>query len=854
MPLVASQTTQTPLTTKRVFPSEASHVQHPPSDAQKEAMYRSGFVRLGPDKAPLVNKYHSIHTLQDSEKIAALKDTKLNPNLIEDGYDQLAHAMHLWTVVGNKAKNMSPEEQQRVAAGFYDKVVGPAYGHMKLAPMDKQLWLKAAYSSALDYKIEDAYTNNLAHSLMHGWASGGAAVGRAGLKLTNILGNTLDDAVAMWRTQQAERAKPDAERQVFLKKPWHEQFAETHNQIASVPHKETKAAEPWRELSEKAQFAADTLPAHDGFLNKTTSFVAEQVAQLPIYAILGEGAGLAKGASLTARLSTSPAGRWAMGTLLAGAEGLAYGEAVRTQDDPGERWRDAIGFATFHNIFNVAGMGMKKFMDVAPESMMPQILRRKEVLELSQKGMRPATPVEQYEDHKTEVANNLFVVGVPGQRAIYVDALHHIQEMESTNMSPQAISAYRKRMLDPGKGDPARWAPVFAAAKFIKSALGKQRLSDVVPGSPEEAKLSAKLAKLIVDAGSEMNTRVKGMSEISEGKAQKLLAAPSAKHTLEYYINKVKDGLAKNPGAAALVTPEQIQKAALKKYAEDLHSAAEESEKQLGPPSTEKAKNVAERRKDLPPPAMKIKSERTVSRGQISVRYDISPDYKVQLKKHAAAAKSKGQSLSEYFEDLSDEDFVHDLSQYFYPKALGQAKVFFENQHTKEGVQNPNFLAFMYNYRNQMPKQFADVLKDRLTNTVKAQKYMSGRKPLDPQLDYYAKAMYNHVDNFLGSGRWPKESNLFRSSNENIFKTTGWQRSLLVEKTLQEQTNLKSMFSNNPKALKLALATHGAFAKLRMNEFKQAVPERNSQEILQAYDHVIADLQTQTKKYERWDY
>src|ERR1700735_3207581 len=121
--------------------------------------YRAGFVRLGSPvsqaqpPAP-VNKYHSIHSLQQSDKVEALKNTKLNPNLIEDGYDQLAHGYHLWTVVGAKAQkagNISFDEQKQIASNFYDQVIAPAYGHIYkdsggAEPLSKDLWMRQAYS------------------------------------------------------------------------------------------------------------------------------------------------------------------------------------------------------------------------------------------------------------------------------------------------------------------------------------------------------------------------------------------------------------------------------------------------------------------------------------------------------------------------------------------------------------------------------------------------------------------------------------------------------------------------------------------------------------------------------------
>ena len=835
-------------------------------------MYRSGFVKLGADAPPPVppneNKYKSIHTLKDAEKIKALKDTKLNPLLIEDGYDAVAHAMHLWTQMGAKAKaagNISFDEQKVIADKFYDRVLAPAYGHLAkdrggIQPISRELWQKQAYSEALDYKIEDAYTNNWTHSLKNGWNSGLAATAHVADKISTMTQNVFTDAVGQWRKEAAFRELPDEERAKILhgQNPpdWTARMQDIQHQVdADKKYDENIITRGARWQNDHRDFWAAALPTHEGVLNKATSFVAEQVGQAPIFASMELGtaplAWAGKATTLTEKLNATPAGRRIAGYLTAGAEGLAYGMAVRKQEDPGEAWRDMVGFAVFHGVFDVGGLGLKKLTDVAPEAWKPKLEKRAQVLDLAQEGNRPATAVEVYNDHKVETSNNLMAVGVSGQRAIHVDALHHVHEMENV---PRAES--RKIEAQLLKDDPSRWAPVLSAARFVRKLIGEKKLSEIEPGSEEEKFLSSRLGQLVVDSASEMNTNVHGMGEASEAKAIENLKQPSAKNTLQYYINQEQARLASTPGAAGMVTPEMVQKAAIKAYAKDVQAAAETAEKETNADPVTKATNIAERSK--PPKAartMKVRTKFSTDKyGQPSASYSVVPEYKVALKAYAKAAKAKGQSLREFFTDMSDEDFEQDLSKHFYPKSLRKAEIFFEHQNTREGMQNPNFLGFMYNHISKMPREFGEELEQRFLSTVKAQAYMKGRQPTEPQLLYYAKAMHNHVDNFLGSGRWPEEHNIFRSSNEDFFNTTQWQHQLLIEKTLQEQSNLKEMFSGDKKATSLALKTHAAFAKLRMNEFTQASPKRNSQELIKGYDDIIADLQTHNGEYERWDF
>jgi len=800
----------------------------------------------------LKQKYASIDSMNRHDKIEALKNPKLNPYKLTNPYDGLANSLHRWKTIANDAElsHFTEDQKQTVASHYYDKMIAPMYGGMKIAPMSKELWLKQAYKEATNYNIEDSYNNSIMHSLAHGWNEGLPSLARAGQYVYNAVGNAVDDAVQLYQNEKKERALPDAQRQAHLAKPWHEQAVDLHNQIASVKHdsKLTEAVNRGAQRqTDEHEFWAAALPNYDGWLNHATSFVAEQAAQLPMYVAMGEGTGVVKGGNLTAQLMKSPAGKQVFGYLMAGAEGYAYGKATRKQEDKDQAWQDALGYAVFHGMFDVAGMGKKKLGDVVQGVAKDAVERHVAKLELAQKGLRPATDAERYEDHQKEVGNNLIVAGIPGQQAIYVAALNHITKMEESGMSKAAIKEHEMNMLNE---DPAQYAPVLASATFIRSLLGEKKLSSIEAGSEDFKFLSTRLNQLIMDAGSSLNTHVEGVQEQAATKIAKEASTPGTKRTLEFYKAKVMAELAKDPAAAKMVKPEQVEKMAQQKMAKDQARAAAQAEKRLTQNPVKKATSIA--LKDKAIPAIKTRTEYKTDRfGQPSVRYDKVPDYKVRLREHMAAAKSQGKTLAQFFENMSDEDFKDDLSNHFYPKALKDAGVFFENQNTREGTQNPNFLAFMYNYTHLMPREFGKELEQRLIDTMKVQKFMSGRKPSEPQLMYYAKAMYNHMDNFLGSGRWPKESNIFRSTQDDMWNSTEWQQELLQEKHLQEKRNLKNMFAADSEARRQALSAHKTLSALRMQEYAKGPKSMRSQESISDIDSMISDLQTQTGDYER---
>jgi hypothetical protein len=228
----------------------------------------------------------------------------------------------------------------------------------------------------------------------------------------------------------------------------------------------------------------------------------------------------------------------------------------------------------------------------------------------------------------------------------------------------------------------------------------------------------------------------------------------------------------------------------------------------------------------------------------------VNQDYKIKIQKYKQDAAESGKTLEQFFQDMDDEDFASDLSNHFFPKALQQAGIYFEHQNTKAGVQNPNFLGFMYNYIDQMPKEFGQALEERLINSMKVQKFMNGRKPTTPQLLYFARAMYNHVDNFLGSGRWPTEHNIFRSTQDTMWKSTEWQQELLVEKMKQEEKNIKDMFPDlGPK--RRALGALRILQQERLREYAKGPKDLESQHRIMDKDTEISDFQTATGEYER---
>ena len=312
----------------------------------------------------LTQRYASLDSLTKEKKIEALKNVNLNPYRLNDAYDGLANSFHRWTHVANDAvlNHYTDEQKQKIASNYYDGMIAPLYGKMGQTPMSKDLWMKQSFKEAVNYNIEDAYNNSIIHGMKNGWDSGLAATARAYGYISDAVGNVYDNAVDQWRKSREVGKKYDTDNG-----GWHQGLAQLHSEkpIGHVPGAVSKGAAI---QDANHQFWADALPNHS-WGAKATSFVAEQAAQLPVYAAMYAGTaalGVVPGVSnLTKTLTATPVGKKVFQYLMAGTEGLAYGTLTRPQEDKAQAWRDAVGFMVFHGIFDVGGMGAKKLIDIA---------------------------------------------------------------------------------------------------------------------------------------------------------------------------------------------------------------------------------------------------------------------------------------------------------------------------------------------------------------------------------------------------------------------------------------------------------------------------------------------------------
>lgn len=254
-------------------------------------------------------------------------------------------------------------------------------------------------------------------------------------------------------------------------------------------------------------------------------------------------------------------------------------------------------------------------------------------------------------------------------------------------------------------------------------------------------------------------------------------------------------------------------------------------------------------------PTVTFRTRSRVSKtGERSVSFSAEHSWIVYAKKQVGSLKSK--DLMKWLYDMIDNDpraFSKDLEDHFYPKDLKDHEVWFESQYVKNlGKEDPNFLAFMYNYTDKMPKEFAEALSYALEETAKFEKSFKIPIATDLQKNKYAMNTWNHVAEMIHHPKFVKEGerNIFRSSFPKMDKPSKWQGpKTLAETEDQERDWIKGMFKGKPEAGKAASVAYEAAASLRRKAIKEGDPAARK-----AANLAIDDVLVSTGERERMDF
>jgi hypothetical protein len=511
-------------------------------------------------------------------------------------------------------------------------------------------------------------------------------------------------------------------------------------------------------------------------------------------------------------LNATPKGQFIARTLGAGGEGLGYGILTRPNEDKSQSWKDAFAFMVGENIFHYAGQKIK-LRDVLVKSGDEEAVHSHDTaMELSKRGAengeRLATPAEKRQAYIEKHANDMAQVGAEGVRTHYIQAAEEIAAEEAGGTKLSEVEAKHAKAR---KSDPAGAVPVQTAKGFIRDFLNGRKLTELSPEAKSD--LTNQVIELIADAENHLDRNSEAIRTANVTSVKIEEGGPNAKMTLDH-IRETVMRENQEAGIALATKPEEVEAMVQERYKKAQARAAAQAEARSGRDAERTATETAETRTEGDKLIRKSGQETSDSKGKSVItkategetRYkprnaeashNVSySNYLVYLKKTAGGTTNA--VLTKFYAGMDAEDFEKELETWMYPKALKDEGLYFEHEYTREGKQNPNFLAFMLNYADQMPVPMAKKLSSELEESLKFENHFKGSKVTDTQKWHYALQMYNHVDTFLNSSAFMKrgEKNIFRSTQSDLLNPTGYQVQLLDEMHKENLKLISEMFPN----------------------------------------------------------
>lgn len=745
-------------------------------------------------------KYDSISSMERTQKLSVLKDLNTNPFNLEP-YDASNNILQRWKVMASSKESQSATPAQRLeaAGNYYDKIIAPFYGELSKAHgseiPDRQNWIDNAYTSALKWNMDDAYDSHWRHGLYAGFEDLENSA-RTGIVILAGLGHMVK---ADWQAGTDDDMSPDG--------------SGDHSEMASKGIYKTfdKNARAMPVVGNVLR-SLETAISHDKFwhdINPDTtwgerarSWSAEQAMLLPFFrgsgklteGIIAGATGETAAVPLTKLLSQSERGKTALKLLINGSEGAMYGYTMADDGDKNQLMiQGAIQQAILGTIFHTK-FGKVKLSEVTSASRTSELGQLAEKAEAAQKGWIHGDA----DKLAPEVQQAIKGVSLAGGRPLLMDVLgsafKHVAETE--NLSHEELNEHIRSVHE---GNPAYWNPTFKISAWLRATLGDRKLSTLSPEG--RADLSAKFGELLKHAE---NLTKAETSEV-EQQIKRAMETPQGQQVV------------KDVGKDA--------------YVQSNKQAAARASKEVGQKPIDDALDIAARRGAIIKEeaarrrnrdAMTLKT-RTSNKGGRSV--SISTDWNVYA---AKKAKAEGLGTAEWLKGLSEHDFQQDLHDFFYPESLKKAGIsLFETEHVAgKGSENPNFLAFMYNFRDRMPPIFRKRLEDDFASASRVQDWQGKTRNFgDDDLQRYAHGVLAQMDELLQTEKFKvpnikgEVGNFYRSAFDSPDAITTEQAQLHKETIIQERKLITDMFSGKPAEREQALTAYNILAGDRAKAF-----------------------------------
>jgi len=734
-------------------------------------------------------RYASISSMQGSQKIDALKDLTLDPSLLSP-QDAMSNILYRWQKIATskEAQSATPEQKKEAAGNYFDHVIEPIYGELhrqhNFNMIQKDNWVDNAYTTALKWDIEGAYDTHWRSGLYSGFADL-EQMAKTGFE---VLGKVAEPIARL------------NDKMMGLKGTKYSQVEENKQAVSGVTDYLSKV------------ISHDTF-WHDINPNTTAGQTAravalEQLVMLPIYrATGGFTAGTIAGFTgreaavpLTQLLSRSEIGHTATKLLLNGSEGAVYGYTMSNEKDRASITASgAIQQAILGTIFHTK-FGKIKLSEAVPPERAAELAEAAEKAEMATKGWTHGDVDALTKNIVQSFKGVSLAGGRPALSDVLSKAFAHVAEIEGPK-TPETLAEMKAQMrenMDPAKGDPVVWKSIYSTARWIESILNGRKLSSLTAADKEEP--TAKLK----DAIGKSDALAQAEEEETERQIKQAAQTPQGQKVV------------KEVGAETYVA---ANKKAAAKAVQEISKRPVDEALDIAKRRADQVKNMRRNKEAL---TIKVRTSGSGKNRMVA----ISPDWNVYAGK-AAKAAGFGSDMKKWLDQLPHEEFAKDLYDFFYPESLKQAGLdTFESEHVKNmGSENPNFLAFMYNFRDRMPPMFRNKLREELIDSDKVTNYLDHGRLDEPQLQRYALGMKAHVDELLTNEKFKNPNikgetgNAYRTTYETMDEPTEYQLQLHDETIDAERGLIQEMFSGRPEELQQALTTYNLLASERVDAF-----------------------------------
>lgn len=823
-----------------------------------------------PDLQPYIN-YDSVKNLEQSQLINFLKNENVDPSQLKDPMHQISAIMYRWEQIkANVARGQyTPEQQKEIESNFFDRMIVPYQQRTGEKDIRKSDWMNYAYK--IHYDLDKVIHQEVGHpgpGGMQGWLGVAQdlfrgtshAISFLGAILPNSEYNSIDHPLDSRNGSYWDQVETIAEH----KHPKLAGFAGSLSRDADYYgllqgfHPVTGFEGHARSMViQGIPWIASELIAH---VASPAAATGKDIAEV---GALGEVAAPTVSKSVEMLLGSKLAGRIASSSLMAARDGFIYNAFTRRNEDTSKAFEDAIEWGAAAALLHLGGAGLGwvgkkaivgatgptaqkiagaavsgagKAVDAATsgggallnylkskgakkeEEVAEALLKEGEFQEkLRNAGRREADEHEVQQESEQGVSENVAKYGPDGQRKIDNAAAAHILDQEARGLTPEQAKAEERAILEHGT---PQERILLDSVNRLRSALGDMKLSEASPELKQE--ILARLKALTASAQGKLVTNVPALQEALR---QRFMAIPLEKLDRSVLGMLLKEVAPKLPPGA---TQDQVIQAVRKRWAELTVEAAKHAEEKLSEDPLGAAIAANRKRKSGSRAqvfrAVQAKTRRWINKkNEPGVSFSYSPEWKVYAEN---AVRESGrewtpQGVRDWIKDLSEDDFANDLQAYFIPQFDPDHRLHFERGGSEgKGYDYTNLYGFAWNYRDSMPAEYADRLAEEYINSPKMNDFYESRGARGVnQREAVARknslAMWNHVDNFLGSGRFPKEQNVFRSTQSDLDNPTKWMNQLFDEREKKEAAVIDRMYKKDTPANKAAKDTLSIMFKHR---------------------------------------